>query len=660
MGRRGDMVQVQEREQIEPVAPRLPSPPAAPAQPTLWRSWMPYVLIVGVAFALRMWDLGSRAMHHDESLHALYGWYLYVGRGYVHDPMMHGPFLFHLTALMYLLFGDSEVSFRFSFVLLGTAAIALTYFLRHELGRVGSVAAALMLAFGPVFMYFSRFGHNESLLLFQELLVVVGSFDRHRTRRAAYLYAAAIAYGLMFSTKMTSLMFGFIVAAFVAAAIGYETWRKGEEQPVLTAVRDVGWSRLVVCVAIVLGISVVLYTTFFTNLEGLCTAFWSPSIGSCAGKQGMLQYWLAQQGVARGSQPWFYYLLLIPLYAIVPLTLSLAAPFLAPRPRSHIFWFTAWWALASILLYSYAAEKMPWLVVHPTTPLVLLGALTVEGVARHFRRPWGLTPRQWSLVGLAVLAVAALIALASAGAGPAASALAAQSAALRKIPLLLILAALLASALAVAFRLTTRQALGALGAGALATLVVYSLHTAWQVTYKNGDIPVEMLVYVQRSRDVPYIARELERLGNETGLRKDLPILLDGGYTENVGGQNVEHEAVSWPFEWYFRNYTAKTYYSKTLPGDFSTGKYAALLVMGTNLDPIRDQLSGCTGHKMRLNWWYPEDYKQLTWSTIPQTLLDPQERLKLLKYILYRELMNPPLGAREMWFYERNDLIGD
>ena len=61
---------------------------------------------------MRMIDLGARAMHHDESLHALYSWYLFVGRGYTHDPMMHGPFLFHFTALLYALFGDSEVTAR--------------------------------------------------------------------------------------------------------------------------------------------------------------------------------------------------------------------------------------------------------------------------------------------------------------------------------------------------------------------------------------------------------------------------------------------------------------------------------------------------------------------------------------------------------------------
>ena len=30
-------------------------------------------------------------MSHDESLHTVYSWQLFDGRGYQHQPMMHGP-----------------------------------------------------------------------------------------------------------------------------------------------------------------------------------------------------------------------------------------------------------------------------------------------------------------------------------------------------------------------------------------------------------------------------------------------------------------------------------------------------------------------------------------------------------------------------------------
>lgn len=52
----------------------------------------------------------------------------------------------------------------------------------------------------------------------------------------------------------------------------------------------------------------ILYTTVFTNPNG----FFTGTIGS-------LGYWLVQHGVERGSQPWYYYLLIqIPIYEFLP------------------------------------------------------------------------------------------------------------------------------------------------------------------------------------------------------------------------------------------------------------------------------------------------------------------------------------------------------
>ncbi|MER3485401.1 MAG: hypothetical protein C4345_04910 [Chloroflexota bacterium] len=67
-----------------------------------------YLLMLALAAITRFWDLGSKALHHDESLHAYYSWLFATGEGYRHHPLMHGPFLFHANALVYLLFGDSE------------------------------------------------------------------------------------------------------------------------------------------------------------------------------------------------------------------------------------------------------------------------------------------------------------------------------------------------------------------------------------------------------------------------------------------------------------------------------------------------------------------------------------------------------------------------
>src|SRR5438105_4916524 len=91
--------------------------------------WAYTALVIGAGL-LRFVDLGSRALHHDESLHATYSYYFVSGKGYVHDPLMHGPFLFHVTALSYLVFGANDASSRLSAALLGTGVVLLSVLLR--------------------------------------------------------------------------------------------------------------------------------------------------------------------------------------------------------------------------------------------------------------------------------------------------------------------------------------------------------------------------------------------------------------------------------------------------------------------------------------------------------------------------------------------------
>ena len=63
----------------------------------------------------------------------------------------------------------------------------------------------------------------------------------------------------------------------------------------------------VICAAIFYLVWTTVYTTMFTNLSGIFTGFW----------QGM-GYWIAQQDVARGNQPWYYYFVGMSVYEILP------------------------------------------------------------------------------------------------------------------------------------------------------------------------------------------------------------------------------------------------------------------------------------------------------------------------------------------------------
>ena len=84
------------------------------------------------------------------------------------------------------------------------------------------------------------------------------------------------------------------------------------------------WRRWLVTSAIFHIIFAFFFTTIFTNMVGLAT-----------GMVYSLGYWLEQQGVRRGSQPQYYYLLVImPFYEFLPIIGSSLAMFAG----LNVFW----------------------------------------------------------------------------------------------------------------------------------------------------------------------------------------------------------------------------------------------------------------------------------------------------------------------------------
>ena len=102
-----------------------------------------WILLLIVALLSRTIGLGDRAMSHDESLHTVYSWQLFDGRGYQHQPMMHGPLKFILNPVMYFLFGVNDWSARILVALFGVAMVAFVWMMRRWLGRTGAFLTAL-------------------------------------------------------------------------------------------------------------------------------------------------------------------------------------------------------------------------------------------------------------------------------------------------------------------------------------------------------------------------------------------------------------------------------------------------------------------------------------------------------------------------------------
>ncbi|TAK32113.1 MAG: TIGR03663 family protein [Chloroflexota bacterium] len=647
-----------------------------------------YLALILLAGVMRLWDLGSRAMHHDESLHALYSYYLLQGRGYVHDPMMHGPLLFHGDALAYFLFGVNDYTARIVPALFGTILVGLPYFLRGQLGRAGALVAAILLAISPSFLYYSRFIRHDIYMAVWALILVIAGWRYLAERRPIYLYVGAAALSLSFTTKEDTFITVAIFGAFLLIVAGPEVLRALARGAQLTGLSPAGdllvllgtlslpmfvggssvvfrmlnvdlaqqvslagftttaaffygtplflillavtvwigmrWNRRtwLICAGLFWSIYVPLFTTFFSNPTGLGTGVW-----------GSLAYWLGQHEVQRGSQPWYYYLVLLPVYEFVPLGFGLVAAVYYALRRSLFPRFLTYWCAAALLAYAVAGEKMPWIILYMALPFALLSSKLIgELLSRidwHRARDLG----GWLVVlgfPLLVLAVVGLVAALLAKPGPFAN-----SGNLLKVTVMLGLLLLLAGVLHTGTqRVGRRLGLQLIATAVLGIGLLLTVRASWIASFVHGDIPVEMLVYTQSSPDVPKVMDEIDQVAQRTGLRNNLKITVDAT------------ESFTWPWAWYLRDYKNVDY--PTLGNISGPPLGDVLLLHASNVDKAKIYLGKYDqGEKYKLRWWYPEDYRGATFSSLARDLLSGDSWQHWWRYFMYREV-SVPLGSSD------------
>jgi uncharacterized protein (TIGR03663 family) len=330
-----------------------------------------YALLVAVALVLRLIDLGDRPFHHDESQDAYFSWIFFTQGDYEYNPLLHGPLRFYLTAGMYALFGDSDFTARLAPALMGTLMVPLPYLLRAQLGRVAAFAAAALLAFGPSYLYYSRFAREDiyfAAISFALLVVVFRFLDRPRRHQPA-LIGALLA--LSFATKETTFITGFVAFTFFAGVLVLR------RELLLGPIRAVGLEAWGWALAAFLGVYTVLFTTFLTHPEGV-QGLWTG-----------LDYWLGQHEVGRGGEPWYFYLVVLFGEEWPALLLGGVGAVLALRRPTLLRMFLIWAFVLSLAVYSWAGEKFAWLVLHPLLPLILLAGLGVQAIWDARRRWYG-------------------------------------------------------------------------------------------------------------------------------------------------------------------------------------------------------------------------------------------------------------------------------
>jgi uncharacterized protein (TIGR03663 family) len=658
------------------------------------------ILILGLL--TRFYDLEPRVMSHDENSHVYYSWRLYNGDGYQHTPLTHGPFLFHITAFSYFLFGDSDTTARIPYALFSVATVALIWFFRRYLGKAGTIITALLMVISPYLLYYGRYVRNEAFVAFFGLLTIWAILRYLETGDAKYTYWLTAATVLHFITKETSfiytaqallflgllfiyqvsqktwqdknnrkrflgsLIFAFIMLAVfgglsmysssLAAPVAVEgetavapgiptilialpiiiggfsillalyfvireyTWEKLCQNrafslmillltlvlPHLAAipVRMLGWDPLDYTTAGILRTSIVViplaivciilgmlwnkrvwlinaaifyipftlfFTTFFTNGNG----FFSGLVGS-------LGYWLEQQGVERGSQPWYYYVLLqIPLYEFLPALGALLALGIIIRrkvrgqpitddiseieadpdteddsyqPQGQVLYLLmiGFWIITSAVAYSVAGEKMPWLTVHIALPLILFTGWGLGQLVESIDWPNLLTKRGLLLICMILICLISLSVVIGSWMGPDQPFSGKELNQLNNtLNFIFALIVTIVSGVIIGYLLKEWDNLEQPGFliilaifGLLGTLTV---RAAFRATYINYDNPTEYLVYAHSATGVKEALAQIEELSIRT--------------SDGLAMQVAYDDETTYPYWWYLRDYTNQKYY---------------------------------------------------------------------------------------------------
>ncbi len=390
--------------------------------------------------------------------------------------------------------------------------------------------------------------------------------------------------------------------------------------------------------ALFYSIFIVFYTTLFTNGTGFFT-----------GMVGSLGYWLAQQAVERGNQPWYYYAALqIPIYEYLTAIGSLLAigyatfgknvfPEEPPSPDSEVeskpnpqrlaVTLFGFWAITSLLAYTYAGEKMPWLTVHIALPMILLSGWFFGYLIESTDWSRWKARRGILIVFLTIIFILSLAGLLGSllGANPPFQG--------NELPQLqatstFLLALLMSIATGIGLLYLLKdwswgQIARLSGILLLSLLAFLTTRTAFTASFINYDLAKEYLVYAHAGQGPKQIMDQIAEISRRTTNGEHLVVGYDNKST--------------YPFWWYLRNYPNTRYFATNPTRDL---RDSPVIIVGSEnygkIEPIVGQ--AFDRFEYTRMWWPNQDYYNLTWERIWNALTNPAMRSALFQVWLNRD----------------------
>ncbi len=253
-----------------------------------------------------------------------------------------------------------------------------------------------------VFITVFLFGGFGMMLLAQEFLVaragaradgsVVSAARDASIRRTTLLgglggMIVAFSFGepIFVSLGIYGLALGAVMVYGIVSAVGRGV--DFREVPIVTSLRAVPFHWWLTAVWTSVLLFVVVFSQFLTEFDGPGSEA-APYGALENGLRAGFEYWRGEQDTVRGDARWQYYLAVIPAYEWFILGLSAIGIGRVVRRPTLVGQTLVWWGVGSFTAHSWAGERMPWLVIHPLLPLVILAGLGVQVLWDHRDAAW--------------------------------------------------------------------------------------------------------------------------------------------------------------------------------------------------------------------------------------------------------------------------------
>ncbi len=315
-----------------------------------------------------------------------------------------------------------------------------------------------------------------------------------------------------------------------------------------------------------------------------------------------------------------------------------------PR-RVPVLALLLFWSVTSLVAYSLAGEKMPWLTVHITASMILAAGWGLGYLVD--RTPWKELYQRRGLIGALLLPVfvasatgliVALLGKPTPFSGSTLDELNATS------NFLMGLVGTVLSGAGLLYALSYwpfKNIMRLVTAAVFVFLAILTARVAIKASFVNYDLGEEYLVYAHAARGPKDVLAQVEEISKRTTRGKDIVVAYD-------------NESL-YPYWWYFRDYPNKKYFGDKPARDI---RDAAVIIVGdpnySKVEPLVKD-SYVMYEYMRLVWPM-QDYFDLTPSRILSAISDANMRQALMNiwlnrdYDLYAQLTGSKNLTPETW----------